>query len=70
MFVFFDEVKVIIVMDKGKVFVVWLEFYDKQLFGEVVNKIWFYCKFEFYKGKGICFVGEEVCCKVGKFVSK
>lgn len=69
-FVIFDEVKVIIIIEKGKVFVVMFEFIDKQLVGQVVVKICVFCKFELYKGKGICFKGEEICCKVGKMVSK
>lgn len=39
---------------------------DKQVVGEVVVNICKICKFELYKGKGVCYVGENVCCKVGK----
>lgn len=36
---------------------------DKQLVGQVVVNVWVFCLFEFYKGKGVCYVDEQVCCK-------
>lgn len=70
MFALPDEVKVSTVMEKGKPPVVRLESHDKQLLGEVANKIRSYRKPEPYKGKGIRFAGEEVRRKAGKSASK
>jgi large subunit ribosomal protein L6 len=70
MFALPDEVKVTTAMDKGKAPVVRLESHDKQLLGEVANKIRSYRKPEPYKGKGIRFAGEEVRRKAGKSASK
>lgn len=70
MFALPDEVKVSTVMEKGKPPVVRLESHNKQLLGEVANKIRFYRKPEPYKGKGIRFTGEEVRSKAGKSASK
>jgi large subunit ribosomal protein L6 len=70
MFALPDEVKVTTAMEKGKAPVVRLESHDKQLLGEVANKIRSYRKPEPYKGKGIRFAGEEVRRKAGKSASK
>lgn len=70
MFALPDEVKVSTVMEKGKAPVVRLESHDKQLLGEVANKIRSYRKPEPYKGKGIRFAGEEIRRKAGKSASK
>lgn len=39
---------------------------DKQKVGQVVVEICCWCKFEFYKGKGIKYCGEYIFCKEGK----
>lgn len=39
---------------------------NKEEVGELVVNICGICFLEFYKGKGICYVGEYVCCKEGK----
>ncbi len=70
MFALPDEVKVTTAMDKGKAPVVRLESHDKQLLGEVANKIRSYRKPEPYKGKGIRFAGEEIRRKAGKSAGK
>jgi len=70
MFALPDEVKVGTTMEKGKPPVVRLESHDKQLLGEIANKIRAYRKPEPYKGKGIRFMGEEVRRKAGKAASK
>lgn len=70
MFALPDEVKVTTTMEKGKPPVVRLESHDKQLLGEVANKIRSYRKPEPYKGKGIRFAGEEIRRKAGKSASK
>ncbi len=70
MFALPDEVKVSTAMEKGKAPVVRLESHDKQLLGEVANKIRSYRKPEPYKGKGIRFAGEEIRRKAGKSASK
>lgn len=70
MFALPDEVKVSTTMEKGKAPVVRLESHDKQLLGEVANKIRAYRKPEPYKGKGIRFAGEEIRRKAGKSASK
>lgn len=41
---------------------------DKQQVGEVVVKICGYCLLEFYKGKGVKYVGEVIICKEVKKV--
>lgn len=70
MFALPDEVAVSTAMEKGKPPVVRLESHDKQLLGEVANKIRSYRKPEPYKGKGIRFAGEEIRRKAGKAASK
>lgn len=70
MFALPDEVKVSTAMEKGKAPTVRLESHDKQLLGEVANKIRSYRKPEPYKGKGIRFAGEEIRRKAGKSASK
>lgn len=70
MFALPDEVTVTTAMEKGKSPKVRLESYDKQLLGEVANKIRAYRKPEPYKGKGIRFVDEYVRRKAGKAGAK
>lgn len=70
MFALPDEVTVTTAMEKGKAPKVRLESYDKQLLGEVANKIRAYRKPEPYKGKGIRFVDEYVRRKAGKAGAK
>lgn len=36
---------------------------DKQVIGQVAVDLCVYCCFEFYKGKGVCYVDEVVCIK-------
>lgn len=43
---------------------------EKEIVGEFVVKIWVVRFFEFYKGKGIVYENEIICCKVGKIGKK
>ncbi|TXB61946.1 50S ribosomal protein L6 [Phaeodactylibacter luteus] len=70
MFALPDEVKVTTAMEKGKDPSIRLESHDKQLLGEVANKIRSYRKPEPYKGKGIRFAGEYIRRKAGKSAGK
>jgi len=65
-----SEIKVETVTEKGKDPIITLKCIDKQLLGQVANKIRSYRKPEPYKGKGIRFVGEEVRKKAGKSADK
>ncbi|MCQ2279423.1 MAG: 50S ribosomal protein L6 [Bacteroidales bacterium] len=69
-FEFPKEIEVTAVTEKGKDPLVTLKCSDKQLLGQVCNKIRSYRKPEPYKGKGIRFVGEEVRKKAGKSADK
>lgn len=69
-FVFPDEIKVETINEKGKNPIIVLRGSDKQLLGQVANKIRSYRKPEPYKGKGIRFVGEIVRKKAGKSAEK
>ena len=69
-FEFPSEIKVETVTEKGKDPIITLKSIDKQLLGQVANKIRSYRKPEPYKGKGIRFVGEEVRKKAGKTADK
>ncbi len=69
-FEFPSEIKVETVNEKGKNPVIILRGIDKQLLGQVANKIRSYRKPEPYKGKGIRFVGEIVRKKAGKSAEK
>lgn len=64
------EIKVTTVTEKGKNPIIILKGIDKQLLGQVANKIRSYRKPEPYKGKGIRFVGEIVRKKSGKSAEK
>ncbi|MBO4543737.1 MAG: 50S ribosomal protein L6 [Bacteroidales bacterium] len=64
------EITVETVTEKGKDPLIKLSSADKQLLGQVANKIRSYRKPEPYKGKGIRFVGEEVRRKAGKSAEK
>ena len=64
------EIKVETITEKGKDPIIILKSIDKQLLGQVANKIRSYRKPEPYKGKGIRFVGEEVRKKAGKSADK
>ena len=70
LFDFPSEIKVETINEKGKDPIIILRGCDKQLLGQVANKIRSYRKPEPYKGKGIRFVGEEVRKKVGKSAEK
>ena len=70
LFDFPSEIKVETINEKGKNPIIILKGIDKQLLGQVANKIRSYRKPEPYKGKGIRFVGEEVRKKVGKSAEK
>jgi len=61
-----DEVKVETVAERGKVPMIKLSSFDKQLLGQVAAKIRSMRKPEPYKGKGIRFQGEELRKKAGK----
>ena len=65
-----SEIKVSTVTEKGKNPLIILKGIDKQLLGQVANKIRSYRKPEPYKGKGIRFVGEIVRKKSGKSAEK
>ena len=58
------------IVEKGKNPIIILKGIDKQLLGQVANKIRSYRKPEPYKGKGIRFVGEIVRKKAGKSAEK
>lgn len=64
------EITVTTVTEKGKDPLIIMKSMDKQLLGQVANKIRSYRKPEPYKGKGIRFVGEEVRKKAGKSADK
>ncbi|PKP21820.1 MAG: 50S ribosomal protein L6 [Bacteroidetes bacterium HGW-Bacteroidetes-19] len=64
------EVTVETITEKGKNPIIILKGIDKQLLGQVANKIRSYRKPEPYKGKGIRFVGEIVRKKAGKSAEK
>ena len=64
------EVSVETITEKGKSPLIILRGIDKQLLGQVANKIRSYRKPEPYKGKGIRFVGEIVRKKAGKSAEK
>ena len=64
------EITVETVNEKGKNPLIILRGIDKQLLGQVANKIRSYRKPEPYKGKGIRFVGEIVRKKAGKSAEK
>jgi large subunit ribosomal protein L6 len=69
-FEFPKEIKVETITEKGKNPIIILKGIDKQLLGQVANKIRSYRKPEPYKGKGIRFVGEIVRKKAGKSAEK
>jgi len=64
------EINVTTISEKGKNPLIILKGIDKQLLGQVANKIRSYRKPEPYKGKGIRFVGEIVRKKAGKSAEK
>ena len=64
------EISVTTVSEKGKDPMIIMKSIDKQLLGQVANKIRSYRKPEPYKGKGILFVGEEIRKKAGKSADK
>jgi large subunit ribosomal protein L6 len=70
LFDFPSEISVTTVSEKGKNPIIILKGIDKQLLGQVANKIRSYRKPEPYKGKGIRFVGEIVRKKAGKSAEK
>jgi len=70
LFEFPQEIKVETIVEKGKNPIIILKGIDKQLLGQVANKIRSYRKPEPYKGKGIRFVGEIVRKKAGKSAEK
>lgn len=70
LFEFPAEIKVETLTEKGKNPIITLKGIDKQLLGQVANKIRSYRKPEPYKGKGIRFVGEIVRKKAGKTAEK
>ncbi|MDL2296748.1 50S ribosomal protein L6 [Bacteroidales bacterium OttesenSCG-928-B11] len=69
-FEFPKEIAVETISEKGKNPIIILRGIDKQLLGQVANKIRSYRKPEPYKGKGIRFVGEIVRKKAGKSAEK
>ncbi len=69
-FEFPEEISVTTISEKGKTPLIILKGIDKQLLGQVANKIRSYRKPEPYKGKGIRFVGEVVRKKAGKSAEK
>lgn len=69
-FEFPSEISVETISEKGKNPIIILRGIDKQLLGQVANKIRSYRKPEPYKGKGIRFVGEIVRKKAGKSAEK
>jgi large subunit ribosomal protein L6 len=70
LFALCPEVTVETVNEKGKNPIIILRSIDKQLLGQVANKIRSYRKPEPYKGKGIRFVGEVIRKKAGKSAEK
>ncbi|MDR2868589.1 MAG: 50S ribosomal protein L6 [Bacteroidales bacterium] len=70
LFDFPEEIKVETLVEKRKNPIITLKGIDKQLLGQVANKIRSYRKPEPYKGKGIRFVGEVVRKKSGKSAEK
>lgn len=64
------EVSVETITEKGKNPIIILKGIDKQILGQIANKIRSYRKPEPYKGKGIRFVGEIVRKKAGKSAEK
>jgi large subunit ribosomal protein L6 len=70
LFDFPAEIKVETITEKGKNPIIILKGIDRQLLGQVANKIRSYRKPEPYKGKGIRFVGEIVRKKAGKSAEK
>jgi len=70
LFEFPPEISVTTISEKGKNPLIILKGIDKQLLGQVANKIRSYRKPEPYKGKGIRFVGEIVRKKAGKSAEK
>jgi large subunit ribosomal protein L6 len=70
LFALCPEVTVETVSEKGKNPLIILRGIDKQLLGQVANKIRSYRKPEPYKGKGIRFSGEIVRKKAGKSAEK
>jgi len=70
LFALCPEVTVETVNEKGKSPLIILRGIDKQLLGQVANKIRSYRKPEPYKGKGIRFQGEIVRKKAGKSAEK
>ncbi len=70
LFEFPAEISVTTISEKGKNPIIILKGIDKQLLGQVANKIRSYRKPEPYKGKGIRFVGEVVRKKAGKSAEK
>ncbi|MDR0206227.1 MAG: 50S ribosomal protein L6 [Bacteroidales bacterium] len=70
LFALCPEVTIETISEKGKNPLIILRGIDKQLLGQVANKIRSYRKPEPYKGKGIRFVGEVVRKKAGKSAEK
>jgi large subunit ribosomal protein L6 len=70
MFFLPEDVKLETIAEKGKVPVIKLTSFDKQLIGQVAAKIRAFRKPEPYKGKGIRFKGEEIRRKAGKTAAK
>ncbi|GAD04995.1 50S ribosomal protein L6 [Porphyromonas crevioricanis] len=64
------EVKVEAKTERNKNPLITLECADKQLLGQICNKIRSFRKPEPYKGKGVKFVGEEIRRKSGKVAGK
>ena len=64
------EITIDTLTEKGKNPIIILKGIDKQLLGQIANKIRSYRKPEPYKGKGIRFVGEIVRKKAGKSAEK
>jgi len=70
LFDFPEEITVQTINEKGKNPIILLHGIDKQLLGQVANKIRSYRKPEPYKGKGIRFAGEYIRKKAGKSAEK
>ena len=70
LFDFPKEITVQTINEKGKSPIIILNCIDKQLLGQVCNKIRSYRKPEPYKGKGIRFEGEVIRKKAGKSAEK
>ena len=60
------EIKVETISEKGKNPIIKLTSHDKQLVGQIADKIRSFRKPEPYKGKGVKFVGEQLRRKAGK----